>query len=279
MKSKLMKSKLLILAGLVVMNLPLTAQAHRLWLLPAATVLSGEKPWVTVDAAVSNDIFYFNHHSLKVDSLKVTAPDGSDLAIQNVSVGKHRTVFDLELTQGGTYKLAMASAGLQARWETEEGERRFWPGRGETPAPGEFDTAVPKDAKNLKVSHSSRRMETFITAGAPTESVLEVTGKGLEMQPLTHPNDLYNGEEARFRFLMDGEPTEGVKITLIRDGSRYRNSPEALELVTGEDGLIVVEWSQAGMYWLEAEYEDDRARAPATLRKGGYIATLEVLPQ
>src|SRR5690606_36792618 len=193
---------LLIVTGLLAMSLPFTAQAHRLWLLPAATVLSGESPWVTVDAAVSNDIFYFNHHPLRLDNLTVTTPDGADLEIQNSHTGKHRTVFDLQLTKDGTYKLAMASGGLQARWETEDGERRFWPGRGETPAHGEFDTAVPQNAKNLQVSHNSRRIETFITAGVPTESALESTGVGLEMKPLFHPNDLYSGEQARFRFLM-----------------------------------------------------------------------------
>ena len=36
--------------------LPLSAQAHRAWMLPSATVLSGEEPWITVDAAVSNGI-------------------------------------------------------------------------------------------------------------------------------------------------------------------------------------------------------------------------------
>ena len=41
--------------------LPLSAQAHRAWMLPSATVLSGEEPWITVDAAVSNDLFYFEH--------------------------------------------------------------------------------------------------------------------------------------------------------------------------------------------------------------------------
>ena len=39
--------------------LPMAAHAHRAWMLPSATVLSGNEPWVTVDAAVSNDLFYF----------------------------------------------------------------------------------------------------------------------------------------------------------------------------------------------------------------------------
>jgi len=45
-----------LLALLLALALPNAAQAHRVWLLPAATVLSGDEPWVTFDAAVSNDI-------------------------------------------------------------------------------------------------------------------------------------------------------------------------------------------------------------------------------
>lgn len=37
-----------------------SAQAHNVWLLPSTTVLS-KSEWITVDAAVSNDLFFFNH--------------------------------------------------------------------------------------------------------------------------------------------------------------------------------------------------------------------------
>lgn len=47
------------LVALPVTVLPTIAEAHRAWMLPSATVLSGDDPWVTVDAAISNDLFYF----------------------------------------------------------------------------------------------------------------------------------------------------------------------------------------------------------------------------
>lgn len=273
-----MRSKLLITAALFV-ALPFSAHAHRFWVLPAATVLSGDDPWVTVDAAVSNDIFYFNHHPLSTDQLSVTAPDGSAVEMQNASRGKHRSTFDLELKQKGTYKIGSARAGLRARWETEEGERRSWPGRGETPAPGDFDKKVPKEAKNLQVSYASSRLEAFITSGAPTDTVLKIEGKGLELKPLTHPNDLYFGEKAQFQFLIDGQPAVGTTVTIIVEGVRYRDSQDEIELTANAEGIIDIEWPTAGRYWLEAEYSDDKAAAPATTRQGTYIATLEVLPQ
>ena len=36
---------------------------------PSQTVIAGENAWVTVDAAVSNDLFYFNHVPLQLERL------------------------------------------------------------------------------------------------------------------------------------------------------------------------------------------------------------------
>ena len=71
--------------------------AHNLWLLPSTTVLS-KADWITVDAAVSNDLFFFNHRPLNLANLRVTAPDGSAVKPENAAEGKLRSVFDLNLT-------------------------------------------------------------------------------------------------------------------------------------------------------------------------------------
>ncbi|MDO8342974.1 MAG: DUF4198 domain-containing protein [Cellvibrio sp.] len=263
----------------LVLCLPLTAQAHRAWLLPSATVLSSDDAWVSVDAAVSNDIFHADHAPMRTEGVVVTAPDGTILHVQNAVTGKFRSVFDVQLPQKGTYKIAVASNGLMARWETETGERKMWPGRGEKANPADFDKMVPKKAKNLEVSQFSRRMETFVTSGSPSESVLKATKQGLELVPVTHPNDLFSGESATFQFLIDGKPAAGVKVTLIPGGMRYRNDQAAIELESDKKGNISVTWPQAGMYWLSANYRDEKAKKPATVRSGSYAGTFEVLPE
>ena len=97
--------------------LPLSASAHRTWMLPSATVLSGNDPWVTVDAAVSNDLFYFEHFPLSLDGLKVIAPDGNAAKAENIGSGKYRNTFDVHLSQPGTYKLAIINQGLIANYK------------------------------------------------------------------------------------------------------------------------------------------------------------------
>ncbi|QGZ29960.1 DUF4198 domain-containing protein [Stutzerimonas stutzeri] len=274
--------------------LPLSAQAHRAWMLPSATVLSGEDPWITVDAAVSNDLFYFEHFPLRLKGignlddapaggppgmrprpapeLQLLAPDGSTLKAENGNLGRYRSTFDLHLTQKGTYKLAVANDGLFASWK-ENGQSRRWMG-----SPDSFAKDVPAKADDLKVSQTSSRMEVFVTSGNPTETVLKTTGKGLELAPITHPNDLFAGEAAEFTFLLDGKPAAGVEISVIPGGNRYRDQLGEINAKTDEQGKVSITWPEAGMYWLEAELKTDKGvTQPATERRASYSATLEVL--
>ena len=254
--------------------LPFAAHAHKAWVLPSQTVLSGNDPWITVDAAVSNDLFYFNHVPLRVENVVVIAPDGSKPAPQNGHTGKFRSVFDLQLTQAGTFRIAVVNAGLSASWE-ENGEPKRWRGNAES-----FKTEVPKDAKNLQVSQSAGRIETFVTNGTPNTTALAATNAGLEMVPVTHPNDLFAGESAQFQLLIDGSPAAGLKIEIVSGGTRYRDAQNEIQATSDTDGKFSVTWPNAGMYWLETSLQDDKATvAPAKQRRASHVGTLEVLPQ
>ena len=253
------------------MVLPFAAQAHKAWLLPSSTVVTPNE-WVTVDAAVSNDIFYFNHNPLRIDNLVITAPDGSQVKPQNLAAGKYRNSFDLQLTQDGTYRLSNGNAGLSASYEAG-GETKRWRGTAEA-----FAKEVPADAKDLKVMQSQSRVETFITAGKP--SALKASGSGLELVPVTHPNDLFAGEPATFKLTIDGKPAAGLKVEIVPDGSRYRAKQDEIEASSGADGSFSVTWPQAGRYWLEVTTTDGKTSLPqAKERRLSYVATFEVLPQ
>ena len=119
-------SKLILIAAAL---LPSMSFAHKAWLLPSATVLAPDQ-WITVDAAVSNDLFYFNHVPLRLDSLTVLAPDGSKLEAQNPSTGKYRSTFDVHLNQPGTYKLAILNRGVFATYQQSGADKR-WRGSAE----------------------------------------------------------------------------------------------------------------------------------------------------
>jgi uncharacterized GH25 family protein len=265
----------LMLALALAAAIPFAASAHKAWLLPSQTVVAGENAWVTVDAAVSNDLFYFNHVPIALDRLAITAPDGGRAEIVNGATGKFRSVFDVELKQSGTYRIAMLNSGLSASWDDADGKPKRWRGTA-----AKFAAEVPQDAKNLQVSQSMGRVETFVTRGGPNETALKPSGEGLELVAVTHPNDLFAGEAATFALQIDGKPAAGLDIEIVRGGTRYRNTQNEIKATTGADGRFSVTWPDAGMYWLEVATEDDKTSvAQAKKRRLSYVATFEVLPQ
>lgn len=253
--------------------LPLTCHAHKAWLLPSATVTTVDQ-WVTVDAAVSNDLFYFNHVPLRTAGLTVIAPDASKIRPENLSTGKYRTTFDVHLAKNGTYRLANVNHGMFATYQVDGAQQR-WRG-----APEQFAAQIPANAKNVNVTESLGRVETFVTAGKPTEEALRPANVGLEMVPVTHPNDLYAGEAATFRFVIDGKPAAGLEIEVIAGGTRYRDHQQEIKLTTNAQGEASLTWPAPGMYWLEATSQDNKTSIKqAKERRLSYVATLEVLPQ
>jgi len=246
--------------------------AARAWLLPSQTIVARSGGWVSFDAANSDDLFSFNQGAMPVDSLSVSGGDGTPVAAQNIAKGKTRSSFDLELRAAGTYRVAVAGDAVMARWE-EDGKPKRWRG-----APAEMAANIPANAAKLEVEQMQRRVETFVTVGTPTE--VKAVGTGLELVPIRHPNDLYAGEAAKFRFLLDGKPAKDLALEIIAGGTRYRDSPAAMNLKTDADGYVTVTWPAAGLYWLDAEIKDEKASVPGVKqRTAAYDATLEVLPQ
>jgi len=259
-------------AMLTLLLAPTAGFAARAWLLPSQTILARSGGWVTFDAANSDDLFSFNQGAMQVDSLSVTGGDGAAVAPQNLAKGKTRSSFDLELRASGTYRVAVAGDVVMARWE-EDGKPKRWRG-----TPAEMAANIPANAAKLEVEQLQRRVETFVTVGSPTE--VKAVGTGLELLPTRHPNDLYAGETARFRFLLDGKPASDLAIEIIPGGTRYRDAPAAMELKTDADGVVTVTWPAPGLYWVDAEIKDEKATVPGVKKRtAGYNATLEVLPQ
>lgn len=252
--------------------LPISAEAHRAWLYPSATVLSGKDNWVTIDAAISNDLFYFEHNPMRLDNLTVFAPDGSTVKPQNANTGRYRSTFDVQLAQGGTYKVAVVNDGLFATYQLN-GERKRW--RGTQARLSE----IPAAATEVKLTQSQSRIEVFVTSGKPSDKALEPTKQGLEFAPVTHPNNLVAGETAKFKLLLDGEPAKGVDVAVIAGGIRYRDKLNEVTLKTDDDGVVAVKWNGPGMYWINATVRDQKATVQNAERRASYTTTVEVLPE
>lgn len=262
--------------------LSLSAEAHRPWLLPSATLTDGPAPVVTVDAAISEDLFEFDSFPLQVDTLRVTAPDGSAVAPDARIEARRRITFDVKLAQKGTYRVAAVTDTVMASWKVGS-ETRRWRGAASAAA-----KEVPADAPELQVTRQLQRAETFVSNDAPGPVAAGVSSEGLELVPLTNPTDLSVGDTSRFRMLLDGKPYAGADVTVIRGGNRYRYKMGELALKTDAAGEFAVAWPEAGRYWLGVNHgarggpgAAGSAPAPQSgpARRESYTATFEVLPK
>ncbi|NCT96367.1 MAG: DUF4198 domain-containing protein [Comamonadaceae bacterium] len=287
MKNIPLRARALVLAAAATLALPLAAHAHRAWLLPSGTVYSGQQPWVSVDAAISNDIFYYEHNAAGLDNLVVIGPNGQPVQAENQAKGRYRSMFDVKLEQQGTYRIALVNDGLIASFKVGGETKRL---RGSTES---LAKDIPANATELRVSQNNSRVETFVTRGKPSTDALKPTGAGIELVAVTHPNDLVEGDTATFRFLDNGKPAAGYSATVILDGLRYRSELGEIRLDTDQNGEIQVKWPAAGMYWVNvapprAPRVEGAPPAPPSgpagtlaepVRRSNYSLTLEVLPK
>ena len=247
-------------------------QAHRLWMLPSTTIVSGDDDWVTFDAAASNDLFFPDHQPLRAEPA-VVQPDGTPGKVENMHIGQYRSNFDLHMTQKGTYKIVIRNGGVMGSFKVNGVEQRL--PRGTTA--DKLATAIPAGATDVKLGETLSRNEVFVTSGAPTETVFKPSGEGLELVPVTHPNDLVAGEAATFKLIADGKPAANIEVTVIPGGSRYRSSVNEVTLKTDAQGQVSVTWPGAGMYWMSASASAPSTAIPNAEKRMSYTTVLEVL--
>jgi uncharacterized GH25 family protein len=267
-----------VLLALALTGLVSGVQAQRPWLLASSTVVDAKDPWVTVDAATSENAFDIDNMPLKLDALVLIGPDGGRVLPVNVFTGHLRSSFDIKLAQPGTYKASLVSTSVMAYYRLN-GETKRW--RGSEQA---FATEMPANAQDVRLTRMHSRLETFVSTGKPNEAVFKPTGEGLEFVPLTHPNDLRVGEKATWRFLLDGKPAANQSFSLVLGGVRYRGVLGEIRKTTDANGEISFTVPGAGMYLLSSNWPETTPPAEGQPvqqppRRLSYGATLEVLPQ
>lgn len=302
-----MTTRHFLIASALIATLAAPAAAHRQWLLPSQTVLSTTGQMVTVDAASSTNPFLADHNAMPADSIQVWAPDGSMGKVENAARGRYRSTFDVAIDKPGTWKIGSAASMMSGTFKLNGEDWAVGRRRGPPPAPGTAASAgspppmapgagapgrpqvdpsrmvatvaeIPAGASDFDLTETVRSNQFFVTAGAPTDTVFQPTGKALEMVPVTHPSELVSDEPGKFRFLIDGKPAAGITVEVVPGGQRFRDAEHAQELTTDAEGVATVSWPIAGFYWLSAEAEDAKASdSRAAKRRMAYVATFEVL--
>jgi uncharacterized GH25 family protein len=254
-------------------------QAHSLWMLPSEFNLStDDKTWITVDATASNSVFSVDK-PIALDQVSIYSADGKKHRIGSYFKGQRRSVFDFEINQEGTYKVELRP---QPRYMTfyEMGEKN----ERKRIFENKLEAKVPSGAKNIKTVAVQSIAGFYVTQKAPSDKVLETTGKGFELHALTHPSDVVEQEESRFKFTYNGVPVANTTVDITPHGTAWRSAREEMVLKTDQDGVVTFTPVKTGPHLLiiSLRQDIDKNDANSALADSigvNYHLTFEVLPQ
>ncbi|MGY8872847.1 MAG: DUF4198 domain-containing protein [Pseudomonadales bacterium] len=253
-----------------------SVQAHPMWILPSEFSTSGDaSQWLTFDVTASHAVFGFDK-GVSADNIEVTSPDGDQNPLDSFFKGHRRSVFDLELTQEGTYRI--------------QGQRP--PFYFTSYKSGKRDTAkrmmadkvnakekLPANARDIKTELIDMSTVVYVSRNAPSDTVFKPKGKGFELTPITHPNDIIQGEEANFILSQNGEPAAGVEVEITPGGTRYRNDRNSIKITTDASGEVNFTPEQAGPWLMYAELTAPSESSLADEVWSARYLTFEVIPQ
>ena len=261
--------------ALVLASIAAGASAHKPWIMPTNTFIEAKEVTVTIDGAISDQLFEFDTNTMKFDGAMLSDPDGVVTPIPAPVSGRFRSSVDLKLPKDGTYKVSLVSLNTMGSYKVNGEMKRF---RGTEEA---FAKEVPAGATDVTKSTTHTRIETFVTANKASMGAFKPSGEGLEMIPLTNPTELRSGETARVRFTLDGKPMANQPFSLIPGGVRYRGVLGEIRLVTDAKGEAAIKLPAANQYWLGASYPNDQRKGPPEngAKRYSYSATLAVLPE
>lgn len=256
------------------------ATAHTAYLLPSTFAVT--KDHIGFQSAMTEDVYFSPEFPVRAKSYDVTDPKGQTNRIDTVTMTKDIAVVDVPTPVDGTYRVSTGSftartmkmAKVDGRWVPVRpaGDRR---GGGQ--ARFIEESALPAGAEIVE-AQNILKSEAYVTKGAPTSSALQTVGSGLELKPLTHPNEIYLDKGFDFQILLDGKPQTDFRVAVYRGGNSYEDKKVYAEAQTDADGRISLKFDKPGIYLLSGNHPRRRAQGGEPVpRSYTYSLTFEVL--
>jgi len=294
------------LAGLSLLAVLLgasSAAAHTPYLVPMNFAVTGDH--VTLHAAMTGEVFFVPERAIPTTAFSLTDPDGTSQTLTGTSF-KDLVLIEAPIAGDGTYKISTEAPGrrfkmakVDGKWQmvrpatagappyredareagragAENAGANAASPQGQQPRRGVDEASLPAGTKIVE-TQSVTKLETYITKGAP--SPVTTTGKGFELKPVTHPNEIFSDQDFTFALLFNGKPVQELSVDVFRGGNAYDDRKVAAETKTDGKGEIRLHLERPGVYLLTARYPErgDPAQEPAA-KAYNYALSFEVAP-
>lgn len=303
-KSRLSAPHLSLALSFLLGSCPQLSHAHSAapYLLPEQFDIKNNS--VSLQSAITVEKFYSPNRNYPTRFFG-TLPDGTAQEIKPVATLERFTLLDLATPKDGTYQVKTANehssvvdyALVENRWLRIRAER---PTTAATPpsappaVPEATTAATPPRPRRFVYADELpatapkaqtqviQLAETYLSKNAPS-SVAKPTGTGLELIPITHPNEVFAADGFEFVMQFDGKPIPKLELELYRGAGAYdeAKTQDFGHVYTDAQGHAKLDFKEiAGVYLLFAQYPpaatDANQQPPARLYN--YGLTLQATP-
>ncbi|MCH2056980.1 MAG: DUF4198 domain-containing protein [Thalassotalea sp.] len=242
-----------VVAGSLLAVSAFASNAHDIYIWPSFFAVDTDKPKsITVDITASHTTFRPDF-SMPSNGVKVFGADGKQVRrVGSFYQGAQRSTFDMKVEEPGTYALVYErgpsyfSRYTVGKRETEKRLRA---------SKSAAKQQMPKNGKNLETTKYFTIAMSYLTNGAPTDTVLAPKNTGFELVPVTHPSDYVTGEDIEIQALFNGEPVKDLDFTIEKEGPQYQEEPLVLELKSDNDGMINFSLEEGGRFMLKVYHK------------------------
>lgn len=219
---------------------------------------------VTVEAAMAEEatLFVPDFTIRGSGDYAVTDPAGATKKIEGVTTLKELAIFEAPTPADGTYRITSGErAGRAGKLAKIDGVwRNVRPGPSPKPPEGAAPPAngpiaedqIPAGAE-VMTTQAYLKADVYVSRGAPTATALKPTGQGLEIAPITHPNEAFAGEAFKFRLLVDGQPLANAPFTVSKAREGYEPQRFTTGGAAGADGAASVTLAKPGVYVIQVQ--------------------------
>lgn len=203
------------------------AQAHMPYLY-ASGEIAAKGGIVSLDASYV-ETYFVPEVAFDNGNFEVTGPDGQRQPPDRIEVWKARTLGEHRIgSEPGTWRF---STGYRygAKFRT-------WEIDGKRKSSRDPNEPVPEGAKIIANFQSLSMAETYLTVAKPNRTALAPRNQGLEIEAISHPTDIYVGEDFQFRILFDGKPLPAHQVSFTEAVSLNGEKPQVIKLTTNEQG-------------------------------------------
>lgn len=281
-------------AGLCALTLAGTALAHSPYVKPVTFAPSRDQ--LTVEAAMTSEVYYVAEFPIRGAKFSVVSPSGAVIPLDKITTLANYAALDVPTPDAGTYRIAAETSGgrvqklafVNGEWRPVRaappaGTPSATSGATAPPRPAQASRAVdeaslPPGTEIIEITNRGR-IETFVTKGAPSGTALKTAGTGLELRPITHPNEIFVDEGFEFEMLVDGAPAEGLEIEVFKDGNAYAEKKIAAEVKSGAGGKVALKFDEPGVYTLGTRWPAEGPASPSERpaeKRYSYVLTFEV---